>query len=177
MGSETISCSVSAPAVFSLIFLMGSFTGPEISSPTCDNQYEAEDSRKTVCRHLEVSTCAAFSSPPLCPQKLAAFAAPDSHSISSPQRGHGAPAFHVPIPQLGHSLEAISWAIIALLSFPADVHCLGCFMYFVQVLFHFSGGNVNPILITPLAGVEVSYMFTCFYEQVQNHRQSWNILS
>lgn len=55
---------------------------------------------------------------PLCHSALkrGCLAAPDPHSISSPQRGHQASAFHLPVPQLGHSLKAVTWSVIALLS-------------------------------------------------------------
>lgn len=95
---------------------------PRISSPTCDNQYEAEDSRKTVCRHLEVSVCAAFSSLPLCPEK--------GLPCSPRSPLHLLPSERTPGICIPPSCTA-AWSFSQgcnLVSHSTIVYCLGCFI-------------------------------------------------
>lgn len=177
VGSETISCPVQAPAVFSLILLVGSFNGPEFPPPLMPIRMKQETQGRPSADTWR-SPCVQLSPLTTLPQTLALLAAPDSpfHLLPS----EGLPGTCIPpscTTAWPFSPGSKPGQSLHLLSFPADAHCLGCFIYFVQVLFYCSGGNVNPILITPsMAGVEVSYTFACFYVQAQNHRQTQVIL-
>lgn len=125
---------------------------------------------KTIYWYLEVPIGAAFSSLPLCLKTLAAFAAPDSplllfHSENL-QGTRISPSYTI-----AWLSSPGSWAIIALtvlpykcpLSWSFHIFCPGFFLCW----------KINLIFITPsLAGVEVSYMFICFYGQVQSQLRS-----